>query len=128
MPIVRQKMLPCLALSVNISDPVRSLRLFLPHVTQGILEGGSSKGTAFPSSHVAVVVAQALMALLYQRWTGWAIALLSGGLAMGAVYGGFHYAVDIVAGAGVGVAAYAIALAIPIDVSRGLDGVAGGRS
>ena len=93
-----------------------------------VLEVGSSQGSAFPSSHVAVVVAQALMALRYQRWTGWAIALLSGGLAMGAVYGGFHYAVDIVAGAGVGVAAYAIALAIPIDVSRGLDGVAGGRS
>jgi len=91
-----------------------------------VLEVGSSQGSAFPSSHVAVIVAQALMALRYQRWTGWAITLLSGGLAIGAVYGGFHYAVDIVAGVGVGVAAYAIALAIPLDDRRRAGEVAGG--
>ncbi len=105
---------------VGISEgPFRLLAL-------AVLEVGSSQGSAFPSSHVAVIVAQALMALRYQRRMGWAIALLSGGLAIGAVYGGFHYAVDIVAGVGVGVAAYAIALAIPIDDSRGIDWVAGG--
>lgn len=82
------------------------------------LEVGSSQGSAFPSSHVAVIVALALMTLRYQRWTGWAIALLSAGMAVGAVYGGFHYGVDIVAGVAVGVVAYAIALAIPIDDSR----------
>jgi membrane-associated phospholipid phosphatase len=97
---------------VGIPDgPFRLLAL-------AFLEVGSSQGSAFPSSHVAVVVAQALMALRYQRWTGWVIALLSGGVAVGAVYGGFHYGVDIVAGVVVGVVAYAIALAIPIAGSR----------
>ncbi len=107
---------------VGIPDgPFRLLAL-------AVLEVGSSQGSAFPSSHVAVIVAQALMALRYQRSLGWFITLLSGGLAVGAVYGGFHYGVDIVAGVAVGVAAYAIALAIPIDDSRGLDRVAGGPS
>jgi len=83
-----------------------------------VLEVGSSQGSAFPSSHVAVFVALTLMALRYQRKTGYALTFVSGAMAFGAVYGGFHYAVDIVAGVGVGVVAYAIALAIPIDDSR----------
>lgn len=67
-----------------------------------ILERGSSRGAAFPSSHMAVAVVQALMAARW-RLPGWQlIALLTAGLGVGAVYGGFHYAIDMIAGAVVG--------------------------
>lgn len=82
--------------------PVRDL-------VQGILHAGSSRGTAFPSSHVAVATVQALLAWRHQRAVGLVVALLAAGLAAGAVYGGLHYAIDAVAGTlvGVGVAAAA---------------------
>jgi membrane-associated phospholipid phosphatase len=77
------------------SGPIRSMVLW-------VLEGGSSRGAAFPSSHVAVAVAQvAVMARFYPRSSA-PLALLTLGLALGAVYGGFHYATDAVVGAVVG--------------------------
>jgi len=63
-----------------------------------LLEARSSRGTAFPSSHVAVSVTQSILAVRYFGWRGMPVGLLSLGLALGAVYGGFHYAVDVVAG------------------------------
>lgn len=78
-----------------VSGPIRRLVL-------AILASGSSRGTAFPSSHVAVAVAQSVMALAWQpklgRWIAAAALLLS----IGTVYGGFHYAVDALVGAAVG--------------------------
>jgi membrane-associated phospholipid phosphatase len=63
-----------------------------------ILEAGSSRGAAFPSSHVGVAFAQTAMSFLFlKRWSP-ILVLLSTGLAVGAVYGGFHYATDVVAG------------------------------
>jgi membrane-associated phospholipid phosphatase len=75
-----------------VQGPVRSATLWL-------LETGSSRGTAFPSSHVAVAVAQSILAARYFGRRGLWIAALTVGLALGAVYGGFHYAVDVIAGA-----------------------------
>jgi membrane-associated phospholipid phosphatase len=77
------------------SGPLRSLAL-------RILAAGSSRGAAFPSAHMAVCVSQAIMAWRWRlkgRWLLAAIALLVG---VGAVYGGFHYAVDVIAGAVLG--------------------------
>ena len=74
-----------------------------------LLESGSSRGTAFPSSHVAASLVAAICALRFQRRIGLVVALLAVGLAVGAVYGGYHYAIDIVAGAITGLAAAAIA-------------------
>jgi len=75
--------------------PVRGLVL-------AILERGSSRGAAFPSSHVAVIVTQALLALRHQPRVGRWVLVLAIGLGAGAVYGGFHYAVDVLAGAALG--------------------------
>ncbi len=75
--------------------PVRRLVL-------AVLQGASSRGAAFPSSHVAVAVTQALMALRHQPRVGRVILPLTVGLAAGAVYGGFHYGVDVLTGAAVG--------------------------
>jgi membrane-associated phospholipid phosphatase len=63
-----------------------------------LLERGSSHGTAFPSSHVAVAVTQSILATRYFGARGALLWIPTTGLALGAVYGGFHYAVDAVAG------------------------------
>lgn len=71
-------------------------------LTHRILETGSARGSAFPSSHMGVAVAQTVSAFRFlPRAAPW-IALATLGLAVGAVYGGFHYAVDILLGAAVG--------------------------
>jgi membrane-associated phospholipid phosphatase len=78
-------------------------------VAHRVLEAGSSQGAAFPSSHVGVSVAQTLIVLRFlPRWAP-LIALLTLGLALGAVYGGFHYAIDAVAGAVLGVLVFVAA-------------------
>jgi membrane-associated phospholipid phosphatase len=70
-----------------------------------VLEGGSSRGTAFPSAHVAVAAMQSLFALQWHRPFGALLSVLTVLLALGAVYGGYHYTVDVLAGAMVGLAA-----------------------
>lgn len=70
--------------------------------TLSILAAGSSRGAAFPSSHMAVSVAQAIAALRWQRRLGWVVLVLAFLVGLGAVYGGFHYATDIIAGAALG--------------------------
>lgn len=75
-----------------------------------LLESGSSRGTAFPSSHVAVAAAQSLLAARYFGSRGAVLGVFAGGLALGAVYGGFHYAVDVVAGLALGLTTTALAL------------------
>jgi membrane-associated phospholipid phosphatase len=64
-----------------------------------ILAAGSSRGAAFPSSHMAVSVVQMVMAFRWQPKVGAILALISVLVGVGAVYGGFHYGVDMVAGA-----------------------------
>jgi membrane-associated phospholipid phosphatase len=81
----------------SFDGPVRQLVL-------GVLSAGSAKGTAFPSSHVAVATVQSLLAFRWSVRAGVGLSVLTTLLAFGAVYGGFHYAVDVMAGAGVGLA------------------------
>jgi membrane-associated phospholipid phosphatase len=77
--------------------PVRRLALRL-------LVAGSSKGTAFPSSHVAVATVQTILAFRWSTRTGLLLCALTSCLGIGAVYGGFHYGVDVLAGALLGLA------------------------
>ncbi|WP_428277401.1 phosphatase PAP2 family protein [Candidatus Palauibacter sp.] len=67
-------------------------------IVHGILETGSSKGTAFPSSHIAASLAGVVAAGREDR--RWFRLLLVPELALtaGTVYGRFHYAVDALAG------------------------------
>ena len=67
-------------------------------LTQQILNAGASRGAAFPSSHVGVAFAQTISVYYVKRSLAPAMALLSLGLAAGAVYGGFHYLTDAVCG------------------------------
>ena len=94
--------------------PVQGPRYFGPpqgvpdgpmrRLTLMILETGSSRGAAFPSAHMALMTAQAGLALRFQRNMGVLLTLAALGVGVGAVYGGFHYAVDMAAGALVGLA------------------------
>jgi membrane-associated phospholipid phosphatase len=71
--------------------PIRSFVLTL-------LDRGSSRGTAFPSSHVAASVVASLCALRHQRNAGIVVSIVTVLLAAATVYGGFHYAVDALVG------------------------------
>jgi membrane-associated phospholipid phosphatase len=82
---------------------------FFFQLAHRVLEAGSAQGAAFPSSHVGVSVAQTLIVRRYMPRATPIFALLTLGLALGAIYGGFHYAVDVVAGAVLGAAAFAAA-------------------
>lgn len=84
------------------SGPIRAFTLL-------ILEHGSARGTAFPSSHVAIALAQTLSSLRWRRSLGIGVAVTTVLLAIGAVYGGFHYATDVLAGAVVGAATWYVA-------------------
>jgi membrane-associated phospholipid phosphatase len=74
-------------------------------MTLGLLERGSSRGTAFPSLHVAITVTQSLFALAWYRSLGVVLSFATVLLAVGAVYGGYHYVVDVLAGALLGLTA-----------------------
>lgn len=71
-------------------------------VTHAVLESGSSRGAAFPSSHAAVAAVQTITAIRYLPAAAPVLGLLTLGICVGAVYGGFHYAVDMAAGVALG--------------------------
>ena len=72
------------------------------HLTHVLLEAGSSRGAAFPSSHVGVAVAATIVTWRHLRPLAPLVAVLTVGLALGAVYGGFHYGIDALAGGALG--------------------------
>lgn len=81
-------------------------------VVHDILESGSSKGTAFPSSHVAASLAVVLAAAREDRRWLWAFMVPEVALIVGTVYGRFHYAIDALVGLGVGVGVWLAAPAL----------------
>jgi membrane-associated phospholipid phosphatase len=72
-------------------------------LTHRILESGSSQGAAFPSSHAAIAAVQTVNAGRYLPKAAPLLALITAGICVGAVYGGFHYAIDMAVGAAFGV-------------------------
>ena len=79
-------------------------RTVIAQLTAQFIEHVAAWGAAFPSSHVAVSVAATLAALLEWRVLGASLVVPTTLLALGSVYGQFHYAVDVLAGLGVGLA------------------------
>ena len=80
----------------------------IAQLTAQFIEHVAAWGAAFPSSHVAVSVAATVAALLEWRMLGAALVVPTTLLALGSVYGQFHYAVDVLAGLGVGLAVAAV--------------------
>ena len=83
-----------------------------------LLEAGSSQGAAFPSSHVGASAAVSIAVMRSWPRFGLLLTLLTLGVALGAVYSGFHYVVDVIAGLILGAA---MALVAP-EVYRRLQG------
>jgi len=75
---------------------------FFRRAAVSLLAAGSSRGAAFPSSHMAVSVVQTGMALYWQPRVGAVLVLSCALIGVGAVYGGFHYGIDMVCGAVLG--------------------------
>jgi membrane-associated phospholipid phosphatase len=86
-----------------------------------LLEAGSSQGAAFPSSHVGVSVTQTLVTMRYLPRLAPLVALLTLGLSLGAIYGGFHYAIDAVAGLLLGTIAFFAARPLYRRLARDAD-------
>lgn len=82
-----------------------------------ILEAGSSQGAAFPSSHVGVSFAQAALMVRYLPRSAPLLFVAATALSIGAIYGGFHYATDAVAGLALGLIGAAVALPLSRIVS-----------
>jgi len=79
-------------------------RTMIAQLTARFLDHVAAWGAAFPSSHVAVSVAATVAAFREWRALGLGLVVPTTLLALGSVYGQFHYAVDVVAGLGVGLA------------------------
>lgn len=80
-----------------------------------VLEGGSSYGAAFPSSHVAATWAAVAATTSGSRRLGGALAVAALLLTVGVVYCQMHYAVDAIAGLLVALIAVAIGFGIARD-------------
>jgi membrane-associated phospholipid phosphatase len=68
-------------------------------LTHAVLESGSSRGAAFPSAHAALAVIALVQALRTLPRAAPLLAIATVGIIIGAVYGGFHYGIDMAAGA-----------------------------
>lgn len=77
-------------------------------LTHVVLQAGSP-GAAFPSSHVGVSFAQVVTTARFNRRLAPWLGVLATLLALGAVYGGYHYATDAICGLLLGVTAALLA-------------------
>ena len=98
-------------------DPPAAGSVF-PVITNAIVSAGSSLGTAFPSSHVAVSTCVLACAWISTRWVRWVLAVLVVLLTTGTVYGGFHYLIDALAGIVWGLATCAFAIGLHRRLQR----------
>jgi membrane-associated phospholipid phosphatase len=77
-------------------------------LVHGLLQGGSAYGTAFPSSHVTASWCAVLALWRDARRLFFVLAPIAIGLALGTVYGQFHYGVDAIAGAALALVLFAV--------------------
>jgi membrane-associated phospholipid phosphatase len=100
-PVAGPRYLFPLAANAATAEPVAAF-------AHRLVAGGSAWGTAFPSSHVTVALVAAGCA--WREWRSLGAVLLPATvlLALGTVYGQFHYAVDVLAGAALGAVVLAL--------------------
>ena len=73
-----------------------------------LLESGSSKGTAFPSSHVAATMSAWFATGRESKRVFWIMAPFAVSLTLATVYGRFHYGIDATVGLVVAISAYLV--------------------
>ncbi|MDL1970985.1 MAG: phosphatase PAP2 family protein [Candidatus Desulfofervidaceae bacterium] len=98
-------LLPCAGPRFTLADKytVPLTGYFFPPIQARMMEKFALEGAAFPSSHVAMVVASSFIVKRYMPWLFKIIFPLSIMVALGAVYGRYHYVTDVVAGGIVGI-------------------------
>jgi membrane-associated phospholipid phosphatase len=69
-----------------------------------IIDKGAVRGGCMPSSHFGVALVILLYCFRYYRKAGWLLLPINLGLAIGTVWGRFHYVSDVVAGGLLGLA------------------------
>jgi membrane-associated phospholipid phosphatase len=107
-------------LAVPMEGPVHTLRqLSGPppfdgpfHALVRLVQRAGVHGNAFPSAHVAGALPPVVFAWRHAPRLGAVMTLLAALMGLGAVYDGYHYASDVVAGVAVGAAAAAFVMAI----------------
>ena len=92
---------PRFTLAAQYTVPLKGY--FLPAIQAKLMAKFALKGAAFPSSHVAMVVASTLVVKRYMRWLYYIMLPLAIMVALGAVYGRYHYVTDVIAGAVIGI-------------------------
>ncbi len=73
-----------------------------------VISNGAVRGGCMPSSHVAVALVILFYSLREFRGLGWALIPIDLGMAIGTVWGRFHYVSDVVVGAAISVVAYLV--------------------
>ncbi|UCE23764.1 MAG: phosphatase PAP2 family protein [Candidatus Zixiibacteriota bacterium] len=74
-------------------------------ITEFFIDKGSVRGGCMPSSHFGVALVILIYCFRYYRRSAWALTLLVAGLAVGTVWGRFHYVSDVVVGGLIGIVA-----------------------
>ncbi len=76
--------------------------IFRPLVEM-VINRGAVHGGAMPSSHTGIALVIMLFCFRYYRRAGWVLLPVVTGLALGTVWGRFHYASDVIVGAAIGI-------------------------
>jgi membrane-associated phospholipid phosphatase len=98
----------------HVMTPLRRFNLW-------IVNGYGIHSSVFPSAHVSSAFAAAWALLLYlpgRKRIGWGMLIYAISVTIAAVYGRYHYAVDVLAGFGVSVVAVGIVRLISRPVAR----------
>eukprot|EP00123_Amoebidium_parasiticum_P021702 comp7215_c0_seq1/m.2925 comp7215_c0_seq1/g.2925 ORF comp7215_c0_seq1/g.2925 comp7215_c0_seq1/m.2925 type:complete len:374 (-) comp7215_c0_seq1:224-1345(-) len=85
---------------------------FFSSFVHAVVNGGSSKGTAFPSGHCAITAAAWVGAALYMQPVAVAYIFVAPGLWFATVWCGFHYAIDALLGISIGTICGIIGVAV----------------
>ena len=76
---------------------------FFRQLVNFAIDKGAVHGGCMPSSHVAVAIVVLAYTFKLSRRAGWALLPIVVGLAIGTIWGRFHYVSDVVVGAAIGI-------------------------
>lgn len=90
------------------SPPAGPPSPFFRRLNVGVLNNASIQANTLPSGHVSGALAAALGVMPIDAGLGWALVVVAGLIAVAAIVGRYHYAVDCVAGAGVSLVVWSL--------------------
>ncbi len=76
------------------------------HLVEMVIANGAVRGGCMPSSHIAIALVIMMFCFKHYRIWGWVLLPINIGLAIGTVWGRFHYVTDVYVGIAIGLAAY----------------------